>query len=431
MNEIDNCFAAAEKNLNVNTAYPVYKNLFQKYRKCDFDLFRHTTDISFYIHVPFCRQFCSFCEYTKFLSGDEEGESHYVDMVERQMDEFLTAHPDIDMLYGFDIGGGTPTALSERNLTRLLKLQKSVEDRFKKNGDFQKSIEISFSTMTDEKLRKISDYGFERISAGIQSADKKIMQHLGRFYTEIESIVRVREKIRKSGIRKFNIDLMYGLPGQDERTLKETIRAISLIRPEQITVYETRYNNNHLSSGTLTREEQYEQYCMLYQAITELGYTGRFGQNTFDIDGDIGVSSYLKYRMEECISYRGFGVSAQSMSMEGLSYGACKNLKQTKMPEMERIEDGVIYHLPKEEIAAKYVSIALYGGSFRLDILGRILDESPFTFYKEELDYIFGNDYVYKEGNEVILTKKGFRHYAAVGALFWSKEQRRRLTEGE
>ena len=168
-NEICRLFNVADKNLNCNTAYPVFKGAFMQFKK-NIDLFENVHELSFYIHVPFCHQFCSFCEYTKFLSGNQNEERLYLDAMEIQIQDFLRTH-QVNMLRGFDIGGGTPTALSDTNFKRILQMQMNVENQIQIAEDFEKSIECSFPTLSIEKIYMIGEAGFKRVSGGLQYVD--------------------------------------------------------------------------------------------------------------------------------------------------------------------------------------------------------------------------------------------------------------------
>lgn len=426
---IEELFKIADNNLKVNTAYPIFKESFKKYISNN-DIFENVDKLSFYIHVPFCKQLCKFCEYTKFLAGNENSEEKYLTLLNNQIENFINNH-DIKKIYGFDIGGGTPTALSDKNFEKLINIHLDLENRYEKINDYEKSIEISFSTINDNKIDLIKNANFNRISVGMQSINKKLLDDNNRYYSQIEDILKIKEMIQNKNIEKLNIDLMYGLTNQNDDMLQSTIEAIKIINPEQVTLYETRFNRNNMDYSKITRDLQYEQYSNLYNELIKLGYKGRFGKNTFTKTNDEGVSSYLKYRMTECIPYKGFGISAQSMSLQGLSYGIMKNTDLKYIPDLNEIKEGYNYSLPKSEIAAKYISIAMYNGSFNLDVLNGILQENAKKYFKEEFDYLFKNEYISEINNEIILTQKGFRYYGAICSLFWSNEQNEELLKNK
>lgn len=172
----------------------------------------------------------------------------------------------------------------------------------------------------------------------------------------------------------------------------------------------------------INRQVLYHQYSYMYQRLVAMGYHAVFGQNTFSLMNDQGVSSYLYSRMFDCIPYKGFGVSAQSMSRQGISYNILKNSSSEKMPEWDSLTEEDVYLLPPEEIAAKYVCIALYSGRFSLSVLTEILGRNAEEYYADELGFLSARDLICHQGSVLFLTKEGFSVYGAVAALFWSKK---------
>lgn len=145
--EIEKIFALADQNLLCNTSYPFNKVQYEQFLTSE-DILSAVDKLSFYIHIPFCRQLCSFCEYTRFPAGDIAAEECYMDLLNAQIQSFLDSHP-VKRLYGFDIGGGTPSALPPDLFERLLSIGRNLEGIAPKSADYEKSIEISFSTINE------------------------------------------------------------------------------------------------------------------------------------------------------------------------------------------------------------------------------------------------------------------------------------------
>ncbi len=152
-----------------------------------------------------------------------------------------------------------------------------------------------------------------------------------------------------------------------------------------------------------------------------MGYHGRFGQNTFSLfDEDLGLSSYLESRMCKNIPYKGFGISAQSLSDKGLSYNILKGVRQAHLPAYEEITEADIYRLPADERAAKFVSISLYSGQIDLTVLSDIVQEDAHTFYDEQFTFLAKHGLAKEEGDSLYLTEDGVRLSGGIAALFWS-----------
>ena len=227
----------------------------------------------------------------------------------------------------------------------------------------------------------------------------------------------------KKGVKKVNLDFMYGLNGQNSSTIQQDLDLISRLKPQQVTLYELRHNMISAKSP-VTKEELYNQYTQYYEGLIAMGYDARFGQNTFSVDvADEGVSSYLRERMLNGAAYKGFGLSAQSMSSSGVAYNVGK-LAST--PQNELHADGYPEHftylLPPEELASKYVAISAYNGSFSLN---RLKDFGISEEYLNEiLDFCIGEGLLYKGNSDrVFVSRKGFVHYGALFSLFYSNKQ--------
>ena len=115
------------------------------------------------------------------------------------------------------------------------------------------------------------------------------------------------------------------------------------------------------------------------------------------------------------ISYKGFGISAQSKNSMGVAYNIGKSDKPLKdcLKEGSFIEEDV-YILPKEELLAKYVAISGYCGRFNLKIMEEILNCDPLKYFSEEFEFLLSKNYIKIDNDEVILTRRGFLHYGAV-----------------
>ena len=304
----------------------------------------------------------------------------------------------------------------------FLYIRQTLINKLESVEDFEPSIEGTFETIDDNKLKEIYNAGFKRISLGIQTMNLNILAKNNRQNLETKDLIQRCNLIKKHGIKKINIDFMYGLEGQTLKDLDDAIALVKEMNVEQITLYEMRYNLIS-KQKKIDREFLFEQYEYIYNKLIDLGYYARFGQNTFSKDEkDLGLSSYLRSRMIDNISYKGFGISAQSKSKIGMSYNIGKSRKSINecMKYNSFIEED-LYLLPKEELLAKYIAISMYFGEFKISIMKEILGEEPLDYYKNEFQFLLKNDYILINQDKIILTKKGFKYYGAIGALFYSK----------
>ncbi len=422
-------FKNAQANALCNTSYPLSVSNWEEYKNSSIDLFQDEKDLCFYIHVPFCKRLCAFCEYVKYRIRDIESQKVYLAHLENEVMHFLDTHPNI-MLYGFDIGGGTPTSLDDEVFQALLELYQKILTKCSVVEDFEPSIETTFDTLTKNKIKMIKSSGIDRISLGIQTTNSKILKKNNRIYASLTKMQEVLSLIKEEGISKVNLDLMYGLKDQTKKDLQDTLKTIAILNPEQVTLYEMRYNMVS-SKRNIDRRKMYTFYKYLYKQLRKMGYYATFSQNTFSKDSvDKGLSSYLRYRMIENISYKGFGISAQSKSRIGISYNIGKTRKSfndcVKDPSF-KVEDN--YVLPKEELFSKYVSISLYYGRMKKKVIKEILGTEMEKAYKEEMEFLHKKKLIRENDEEIYLTPKGFFYYGAIASLFYAPKVKAWLIE--
>lgn len=403
-----------------NTSYPLSPNDWSVFRVPGSLPFTSEKDLSFYIHIPFCRHLCAFCEYTRMRCPDVELQKKYVQAVENDIKAFRNNNNGFK-LHGFDIGGGTPTALSEKNFSFLMDIYDAAISGLSLSKDFEPSIEGTFATLTNSKLERIVTSGIRRLSLGVQSSCDSLMRHNNRSNVSEKGMEEWLDKAWRAGIEKINLDFMYGLNGQTKETIDRDIEIISHLQPQQVTLYELR--TNMISARySPSKDELFIQYSHYYDGLIRLGYYARFGQNTFSKDAkDLGVSSYLCERMISGMSYKGFGLSAQSMSKTGVSYNIGKgDSLLTKYLSNESFPEEYTYLLPPEELASKYMAISAYNGLFSLSRLKEFgINEERIT---AALEFCISEGLIEKGVDDrYFITKNGFKYYGAVFSLFYAQ----------
>ena len=417
-----------------STAYPWKPEKWAAYLQSGPLKFKKEGRLSFYIHIPFCKKLCKFCEYTRCLVPDDSVQRNYLHIIHRDIQKFLLEYPDIT-LEGFDIGGGTPSVLSPNNFAYLMQIYREVVHRVKVSDDFEPSIEMSIQTITPERIKMVKEAGIRRISIGIQSLYfSRRQSDLGWRYPKADEVIGQINMIRGAGGFKINLDFMYGFKFQHGRDGENLDRiAIEQLAPDQVTVYELRTNqlDDYGMATPTTRADLYDRW---YHLVRELGYLGEYGQNTFSIDHhDYGVSSYIRHRMLDGDDYKGFGISAQSMSDGNVEYNIGKNAKDIlsliptgKLPEDATFEASEHYELPVAEKFAKFVCVSAYSGGFSWRKAKERFYPDFFERFGTVLDFLTDRQDIYGKGDIVIskdrisVTKNGFRHYGPLFSLFYN-----------
>ena len=188
---------------------------------------------SLYIHVPFCVQKCDYCAfYSQPLVDSPKGliavylEGLEVEMTKRQKD---APHG----VFSLFIGGGTPTALKDKDLEALMAM---LQRHFHLNPGAELTIEGNPGTITPSKLAILRRYGINRFSLGVQAFDDKLLSAVGRIHTAQEAREAIG-RLRAAGFDNISLDLMFGLPAQDMRTWQATLEEALSYAPEHLSLY--------------------------------------------------------------------------------------------------------------------------------------------------------------------------------------------------
>lgn len=404
----------------LNTSYPLHPEDWGQYQTSGTLGFDGEEDVSFYIHIPFCPHLCSYCEYTRMLLPTKELQQQYLDTLKTDILRFKAEHPHLT-LKGFDIGGGTPTALNDDCFSTLLHLYDEATNGQTLATDFEPSIESTVGMLSTTKLEAIAQHGIRRVSLGLQSTSAPLLHEHRRREATTEELALVIDHAHDAGIKKVNIDLMYGLQHQTLESLMADLDVIQHVHPEQVTLYELRTNMTR-QKPTHTADWLFEAYSLLFDRLTDLGYHAQFGQNTFSVSpNDQGLSSYLRHRMLQGGCYKGFGLSAQSMSHEGVAYNKGKNLYNiAPLLASNTFEEGHTYRLPPQELCSKYIAIAGYGGRFSLRHASVLLGRDAQEYFHSQITFCLQENLLSCSKNDTLsITPKGFRHHGAVFSLFY------------
>jgi oxygen-independent coproporphyrinogen-3 oxidase len=257
------------------------------------------------------------------------------------------------------------------------------------------------------------------VSLGIQTTDAFILRQTQRGASSLSTMNRWIDKLHQAGIQKVNVDMMYGLQGQTQASIGMDLDILKALGVEQVTLYEFRPNMTHYHSD-VDKDMRFVFYSTLYEGLKKMGYHARFGCNTFSKSKtDMGVSSYLHHRMLEGASYKGFGLSAQSMSQDGVAYNIGKLVPDVaSFLYREDFAEAYTYHLPIRERFAKFVAISAYSGSLSLKHASHILQADAKSVLSPQIAFLLEEGLFTEENDTLYITEKGFRDYgAAFGVL--------------
>ena len=193
------------------------------------------TPLGVYLHIPFCRKRCHFCYFKVYTDKNASEIESYLDAVIGE----LTLYSQRTFLGGrrpkfVYFGGGTPSYISSRQLTRLMHTMKRLLP-------WEEAQEVTFEcepgTLTEGKLSALKDLGVTRLSLGIENFDEEILKINGRAHGSKE-IGQSYDFARSIGFPQINIDLIAGMMGETTANWKECVRRTCELAPDSVTIYQ-------------------------------------------------------------------------------------------------------------------------------------------------------------------------------------------------
>ena len=307
--------------------------------------------LGIYIHIPFCRSKCEYCDFYSLPQADEETMDRYLKALCAHIRETGPQAPAyrVDTVY---FGGGTPTYFGA---DRLAAVMSAVRESF----DVDLAAEITFEANPDsvnlKLLRRLSREGFNRISLGIQSDDDDILFSIGRPHTYEDAVEAVR-LARKAGFRNLSVDLMFGLPHQTTRSWLNTLEHVLELKPEHISCYGLRVeeatplNRYYHLLDIPNDERQAEMYLNMIEVLKRRGYH-QYEISNFAQRGKLSKHN-LKYWTGK--EYLGFGPRASS-DFAGKRFEIVESLRDY----VDGIENHTqilahVHEIPPRERAGEY-----------------------------------------------------------------------------
>lgn len=186
-----------------------------------------------YLHVPFCRQKCLYCDFASYAGYSEEAMERYTQAVCREIAARREEARQMSLTATIYFGGGTPSVLPEACLEQLVAA-------LRRYGFWQQpqeaTIEVNPGTANLDKLRLLRQLGFDRISFGVQSLNDDELRTIGRLHNGQQAL-EVVAWARQAGFERISCDLIYGLPGQTLASLRTNLRGLTELGIEHLSVY--------------------------------------------------------------------------------------------------------------------------------------------------------------------------------------------------
>jgi oxygen-independent coproporphyrinogen-3 oxidase len=232
--------------------------------------------LSLYLHIPFCREMCSYCGCNVVVSRSSERAGRYVDTLAAELQLLGRALAGRRQLARVHLGGGTPTFLTEAQLEQLWGAVLAAG--FEVAPGAELAIEVDPAVTRASQIQLLAQLGWNRISLGVQDLDPAVQQAVNRIQSVEETAATVATA-RAAGFTSVNFDLIYGLPRQRPETWRRTLEQVVAIGPDRLAVYSFAYlpdlrpNQRRLPAADVpTGAAKLELFRIAHEVLSAAGY---------------------------------------------------------------------------------------------------------------------------------------------------------------
>lgn len=346
--------------------------------------------ISLYIHIPFCKSKCKYCDFLSFPR------SEYINAYKEALLKEINAFDCSDTVKSIFIGGGTPSLIDSSIMAEIM----DSLGKFNILENAEITIEANPGTLTDNKLKTYRENGINRISMGLQAWQNNLLKTLGRIHTREEFIENYY--ITSKYFDNINIDLMFSLPDQTFEIWIETLENVTSLKPKHISAYSliveegTPFYNMDLNLPD--EETDRKMYHSAIKYLNDKGYK-QYEISNFALPGYNSIHNTVYWQRG---NYKGFGLGSASL------------INNTRYKNTESIEDyinGITVTereiLTKDDAMAEYMFLGL-----------RMTEGVSISRFKKEFGlsltdkykYVINkySDYIIINKDKLSLTTEGF-----------------------
>ena len=361
-------------------------------------------EMGIYIHIPFCKQKCYYCDFTSFCGKDNLIEK-YVEALKKEI-ELENIKSEITTVY---IGGGTPSYIDSKYIKQII--NKVKEKNISSSAEI--TIEVNPGTVTEEKLRDYKDCGINRLSIGLQTTQDVLLKEIGRIH-DFAEFLNTYQLARKIGFNNINVDLILGLPNQRIVDLKESLSKIIELNPEHISVYSLIVEENTPISKMIEKRElvlpdeelERNMYWYVKNTLEIKGYE-HYEISNFARSGYCSKHNMNCWEQQE---YIGFGIAAHSYR-DITRYSNTENIEEY----IENINTGkiehnkIIHEIQKEDDTKKeYMLLGLRKiKGIQISDFKNKFGDNPIYLYRNELKKLADEKLIKVDEDNIRLTAKG------------------------
>ena len=195
-------------------------------------------ELGIYIHIPFCRHKCDYCDFVSF-SNKQAFIENYMEAVKKEINYYFRDKTFLETytVTTIYIGGGTPSYIDSKYILEMMHiLEENLKENMLKLEDMEITIEVNPGTVNKEKLEQYKKAKINRLSIGLQSTNNEILKQIGRIHT-YEQFLETYQMAKEVEFENVNVDLMIGLPNQTIEDIKRSLEEVIQLNPTHISVY--------------------------------------------------------------------------------------------------------------------------------------------------------------------------------------------------
>lgn len=361
-------------------------------------------EIGIYVHIPFCKQKCYYCDFVSYCNKDNLIE-YYIKAVKKEI-KLQNIQAPITTIY---IGGGTPSYIESKYIKEI------IEEIKKKNVTKRPeiTIEVNPGTVTREKLKDYKKSGINRLSIGLQSVQDDILKEIGRIH-DFEQFLETYEMARNVGFKNINVDLMLGIPNQRIKDLKESLEEVIKLQPEHISVYSLIVEDgtpiaNKIQKGELELPDEETERNMYWYVKNNLELNG---YKHYEIS-NFAKKGYESKHNINCWNqkqYFGFGAAAHSYRDITRYSNTDKIEEYIRNVKSERLDrNRIIHEVQKEyDTEKEYMLLGLRKiNGVKISEFKLKFGKNPIYLFRNELKKLTDEKLISIDEDNIRLTNRG------------------------
>lgn len=374
-------------------------------------------DVGIYVHIPFCKQKCYYCDFKSFPKKEDLIEK-YIRWLTFEIEEvgkgnrfdFENGIDDKVIVKTIYVGGGTPSYIDSKYITEIIN---KINENFEVDKKVETTIEVNPGTVTENKLREYVNSGINRLSIGLQSTNNDILKSIGRIH-KYEDFLQTYEMARKVGFKSINVDLMIGLPNQTIEDVEDSLKKVIKLSPEHISVYSLIVEEDTKIEKMLNEkiielpdeEMERKMYWLCKNRLEQAGFKhyeiSNFAKKGFESKHNVDCWDQKEYM--------GFGAAAHSYT-NGVRFSNIDTIEEyIQNYENDKVADNFVFHekQTKESQMKEYMMLGLRKiNGVSIQKFKNKFGLNPIFEFRKEIEELVNKELIEIDLDGIKLTSKG------------------------